>query len=173
MREAERNGWSVLCEDESIFLYDSVSRYVWTKRGSRPLVMTTGSHRRTCLFGTISLNRKQLFRQYSTVNGKNFLNYMTQLKRRFSPLLIFIDRSAPHQRDRQVQRWLCSNRNTVKVRWFPKARPELNPVEECWNQSREIIQANRIHPTFEAMKKEISKTLRTKRFKLDIVKYLC
>jgi len=135
--------------------------------------MTTGSHRRTCLFGTISLNGKQLFRQYDTVNGENFLNYMTKLKQRFGALLIFLDKSAPHHRNRQVRQWLRRNCNSVKVRWFPTARPELNPIEECWRQSREIIQANRIHPTFEAMKKEISKTLRTKRFRLNIGKYLC
>ena len=136
-------------------------------------MLTTGSHRRTCLFGTVSLNGKQLFRQYDTVNGENFLTYMKKLKRRFGALLIFLDKSAPHHRNRHVRQWLRRKTNHVKVKWFPTARPELNPIEECWRQSRDIIQANRIYPTFEAMKKEISKTLRTKRFRLDIVKYLC
>jgi len=173
MKEAERSGWTVLCEDESIFLYDSVSRYVWTKRGSEPLVLTTGSHRRTCLFGTISLDGKQLFRQYDTVNGQSFLAYVRKLRRRFGASLLFLDKSAPHHRDERVRRWLRRNRSCVKVRWFPTARPELNPIEECWRQSKDIIQANRIYPTFESMKKEISKTLRTKRFRLNIVEYLC
>ena len=136
-------------------------------------MLTTGSHRRTCLFGTVSLNGKQLFRQYDTVNGESFLTYMKKLKRRFGALLIFLDKSAPHHRNRHVRQWLRRKTNHVKVKWFPTARPELNPIEECWRQSRDIIQANRIYPTFEAMKKEISKTLRTKRFRLDIVKYLC
>ena len=146
---------------------------MWAKRGSKPIVLTTGSHRRTCLFGTVSLNGKQLFRQYDTVNGESFLTYMKKLKRRFGALLIFLDKSTPHHRNRHVRQWLRRNSNHVKVKWFPTARPELNPIEECWRQSRDIIQANRIYPTFEAMKKEISKTLRTKRFRLDIVKYLC
>jgi len=136
-------------------------------------VLTTGSHRRTCLFGTVSLNGRQLFRQYHTVNGENFLAYARELKRRFGAFLLFLDKSAPHHRDEQVRRWLRKNRNSVKVRWFPTARPELNPVEECWRQTKDIIQANRIYPTFESMKKEISKTLRAKRFKLNIVEYLC
>jgi transposase len=136
-------------------------------------VLTTGSHRRTCLFGTVSLNGRQLFRQYHTVNGENFLAYARELKRRFGAFLIVLDKSAPHHRDERVRRWLRKNRNSVKVRWFPTARPERNPVEECWRQTRDIIQANRIYPTFESMKKEISKTLRTKRFRLNIVEYLC
>jgi len=95
------------------------------------------------------------------------------LKRRFSAFLPFLDKSPPHYCNRHVRQWLRKNRNHVKARWFPTARPELNPVKECWRQSRDIIQANRIYPTFEAMKKEISKTLRAKRFRLDIVEYLC
>jgi len=135
--------------------------------------LTTGSHRRTCPFGTISLDGKQLFRQYDTVNGESFLTYLKELKRKFSASLLFLDKSAPHHRNEHVRQWLQRNSNSIKVKWFPTARPELNPIEECWRQSRDIIQANRIYPTFEAMKKEISKTLRTKRFRLDIVNYLC
>jgi len=146
---------------------------VWAKKGSKPIVLTTGSHRRTCLFGTVSLNGRQLFRQYHTINGENFLAYTRELKRRFGAFLIFLDKSAPHHRDEQVRRWLRKNRNSVKVRWFPTARPELNPVEECWRQVKGIVQANRIYPTFQDMKKETSKTLRTKRFRLNIVEYLC
>jgi len=137
------------------------------------LVLTTGSHRRTCLFGAVSLDHKQLFRQYDTVNGESFLAYLKELKRKFSAFLMFLDKSAPHQRDERVRQWLWRNRNSVKVRWFPTARPELNPVEECWRRIKDIIQANRIYPTFEGMKKEISKTLRTKRFRLNMVEYLC
>jgi len=146
---------------------------VWAKSGNTPIVLTTGSHRRTCIFGAISLDGKQLFRQHDAINGESFLTYMIELKRRFGAFLLFLDKSAPHHSNGQVRRWLRHHRDSVKVRWFPTARPELNPVEECWRQSKGIIQANRIHPTFETMKREISKTLRTKRFRLDIVKYLC
>ncbi len=136
------------------------------------MVLTTGSHRRTCLFGAVSLDSRQLFRQYDAINGESFLAYMRVLKRKFGVFLIFLDKSVPHHRNRRVQRWLRKNRSCINVKWFPSARPELNPIEECWRQSKDIIQANHIHPTFEAMKKEISKTLRTKRFRLNIVKYL-
>lgn len=172
MKDVEERGWKVLCMDESIFLYDSVIRHLWVKKGSKPIVLTTGSHRRTCLFGSLSLEGKQLFRQYDTANGKNFITYMKTLKRKFGSFLLFMDR-APHHRSNYVQRWLRKNRKHIKVKWFPTARPELNPLEECWRQSKNIIQANHIHPTFETMKKEISKTMRTKRFKLNMVKYLC
>ena len=42
---------TVVCEDESIFVYDSVVRKIWARRGTRPIAVKTGSHRKTCVFG--------------------------------------------------------------------------------------------------------------------------
>ena len=137
------------------------------------MVLTTGSHRRTCLFGTISLDGKQLFRQYDTVNGESFLVYVRELRRRFGASLLFLDKSAPHHRDERVRRWLRSHRSRVKVRWFPTARPELNPVEECWNLLKDELIANKLYPTFEEMKRAIGERMRTKRFRLNMINYLC
>ena len=172
MKEAERNDWTVLCEDESIFLYDSVVRYIWAFRGSRPFILTTGSHRRTCVFGAVSIEGKQLFRQYQTINGRNFLAYLKALKRKFGKMLLFLDRSKAHRND-EIEHWLKANRKVVKVKWFPIARPELNPVEESWNLLKDELVANRLYHTFEEMKQAIAKRVRTKRFKLNMINYLC
>jgi len=57
--------------------------------------------------------------------------------------------------------------------WFPRARPELNPVEECWNLLKDGLLANKIYPTFGEMRIAIAQRIRTKRFKQDMVNYLC
>ena len=133
----------------------------------------TGSHQKTCLFGTVSSEGGQLFRQYPRVDGKNFLKYLKELKKKFSPMLLFLDKSRPHHKDRMVRRWLWENRHYVWVRWFPTARPELNPVEMCWNLLKDELQANRLYPTFEEMKMAIREKMRTKRFKPNLINYLC
>ena len=106
------------------------------------------------------------------MNGRNFLAYLKTLKRKFGKMLLFLDRSNAH-RSKEIERWLKSNRETVKVKWFPIARPELNPVEECWNLLKDELVANRLYDTFEEMKQAIAKRARTKRFKLNIINYLC
>jgi len=106
------------------------------------------------------------------VNGRNFLAYLKTLKRKFGKMLLFLDRSNAH-RSKEIERWLKSNRETVKVKWFPIARPELNPVEECWNLLKDELVANRLYHAFEEMKQAIAKRVRTKRFKLNMINYLC
>jgi transposase len=166
-------GWTVVCEDESIFTYDSVLRCIWAKRGSEPFVLTTGSHRHSCVFGAMSIDGRQLFRQRSSIDGENFLAYLKELKRKFAPMLLFLDRSRAHYRDQEVRKFLMENSDSIEVIWFPRARPDLNPVEECWRQSKDIVLANRVYPSFDEMKRRISRILRTRRFKLNIVEYLC
>ena len=54
-------------EDESIFIHDILIRRMWTPEGKRPIVTVTGSHQKTCVFGTLlTIDGKHLFRQYKT-----------------------------------------------------------------------------------------------------------
>jgi hypothetical protein len=56
-------------EDESIFVHDiPIRRKSWLPKGIRPLITTTGSHQRTCIFGTLTMDDKHLFRQYDMFN---------------------------------------------------------------------------------------------------------
>ena len=68
--------WNVVCEDESIFIYDSVIRAVWALKGSKPKVWITGSHKKTFVFGALSMDGHQLFRQYPNMNGDIFLKFL-------------------------------------------------------------------------------------------------
>jgi hypothetical protein len=81
-------------EDESIFVHDAlIRRRMWTPKGIRPIVVTTGSHQKTYVFGTITLDGRQLFRQYETFDQYSFISYLGQLKRRFHKLIF--DRAPP------------------------------------------------------------------------------
>ncbi|MER5176431.1 MAG: hypothetical protein ABJB76_03785 [Candidatus Nitrosocosmicus sp.] len=57
-------------QDESIFVHDVIiRRKLWLPKGIRPVVTVTGSHQRTCVFGTLNREgNKQLFRQYDVFN---------------------------------------------------------------------------------------------------------
>jgi hypothetical protein len=87
VKEAEKKKWNVVCVDESRFILDTITRRRWAKKGSNPIVLTTGSHSKTCLFGAVSLDGKQLFRQYEKINGENFLRYLKLLKRKYRRFL--------------------------------------------------------------------------------------
>ena len=70
-------------EDESIFVHDvTIRRKLWLPKGLRPVVTVTGSHQRTCVFGNLTINGMQLFRQYDKFNQDTFLDYLKQIKKK-------------------------------------------------------------------------------------------
>ncbi len=165
-------GWTVVCQDESIFVYDCVIRSVWALKGSKPTVKITGSHRKTFVFGVLSLDGRQMFRQYSEMDSNAYLNFLRCVKRKFKKFIFFYD-GAPYHTAEQIDTFFNENKECILPVRFPKCSPEFNPVEECWRQGKDAIVGSTLPPTFEDLKRTTSKYYRTKRFKLDIVKYLC
>lgn len=165
-------GWDVIVQDESIFFYDIIIRKVWAIKGSKPQVKITGSHKKTFLFGSLSLNGRQLFRQYSEMNYKIYIEYLKCLKRKFKRFFFYHD-GAPWHRKKEVLNFFEANKECIIPIRFPKYSPKFNPTEECWRQSKKDILGSIFPPLFEDFKKNISQYFRTKRFNLDIVNYLC
>ena len=76
-------GFTIAVQDESIFVHDViVRRKLWLPKGIRPIVTVTGSHQKTCVFGMLTMDRRQLFRQYDMFNQYTFLDYLKQVKKR-------------------------------------------------------------------------------------------
>jgi hypothetical protein len=61
--EKKRKDFAIVSPDESFFFYDSLVRRVWIDAKKRPVIRIIGSHEIFCLFGAVSMDQKQLFRQ--------------------------------------------------------------------------------------------------------------
>ena len=159
--------------DESIFIHDSlVRRKMWTADRIRPIVTMTGSHQKTSVFGTLSMNGRQLFRQYDFFNQYTFLHYLIQVQKKFGKLILFIDRARQHHRSIIVREHIEQNKVVLKVIYFPKGSSEFNAVEECWRHGKYDLLVSNYYPKFEDFRNVIANYYRTRRFKLNIVKYL-
>ena len=144
---------------------------MWTHEGIRPIVTVTGSHQKTCIFGTITIDGKQFFR-HDVFNQYAFLKYLKELQRKFRKLLLFIDRAAQHRSSIMIRKHLEENKDVVRVEYLPKGSPEFNAVEECWRQGKYDLLVSKYYPRFQDLTCAIANYYRTRRFKLDIAKYL-
>jgi transposase len=135
------------------------------------VVTVTGSHQRTCVFGTLTMNKRQLFRQYDLFNQYTFLDYLKQIKKLLGKVILFTDRARQHQ-SKKVQEYLKENSDSIKIFYLPKGSPEFNAVEECWRQGKYDLLVSKYYPKFDDLKSSIAKYYRTRHFNLDIVKYL-
>lgn len=166
-------GWTVVAEDESIFTYDVKLRAVWVVKGSKPIMLTTGSHKNVIWFGALAENGTQIFRSYKTADSDSFLDYLKHLCRKYPKMILFLDKATYHRKEARVKKFFREHRSSIRVRWFPSGFPEANPVEECWNQGKGSVLGSIFYNTFEDFRKTTNNYYRTRRFKLDLYKYLC
>lgn len=71
-----------------------------------------------------------------------------------------------------VREYIKKSKDVLKVIYFPKASPEFNAIEECWRQGKYDLLVSKYYPKFENFRRVIANYYRTRRFKLDVVKYL-
>ena len=162
----------MLVQDESIFMHDSAMtrKRRWILKEKRPVVTVTGSHSKTIVFGVLSLDGKQLFRQYERFDSHSFIAYLEEARKKFRKFIMIVDRATQH-RSRMVKEYLQRNLETIRMEYFPVGSPELNAVEECWRQGKCNILSN-CPSSLSHLKQMISQYYRTRRFNLDIKKYL-
>ena len=168
-----KKDWHVLVQDESIFVHDSWSnkeKENGLPRKKGPIVTVTGSHSKTIIFGVLSLDGKQLFRQYDRFDSHSFITYLEEVRKKFKKFIMFVDRATQH-RSKEVKEYLQRNVDNVRVEYFPVGSPELNAVEECWRQGKYNLLSD-YYPNFQSLKRGNLQYYRTRRFNLDIKKYL-
>ncbi|CAN5809558.1 hypothetical protein BH23THE1_BH23THE1_13370 [soil metagenome] len=128
--QKQKKEFAVVSLDESFLFYDSLVRRVWIDANKRPVVRVTGSHKHSCLFGAISIEGKQIFRQYDKFNGDTFLDFLKIIHHKFPRCYLFMDKASPHYRSRKIKDYLDQNKDTLIPVYLPTASPEFMMLEE-------------------------------------------
>jgi transposase len=170
--EEEKKGFVIVSLDESYFFYDSLIRRVWIDANKRPVVRVTGSHELSCLFGAISMDGKQLFRQYDKFNTQTFLDFLKNIHQKFPKCYLFMDKASPHYKSKRVKDYLEENKDTLVPVYIPTASPEFMILEEIWNIAKHDLLVLEYYSSFEDFRQRISEYFRTKRFGLNMRNYL-
>jgi len=158
--------------DESFLFYDTLVRRVWIDATKRPVVRMTGSHKHSCLFGAISMDQKQIFRQYDKFNGDSFLDFLKNVHHKFPNCYLFMDKASPHYKSKKVKDYLKENKDNLIPVYLPTASPEFMILEEVWNIAKRELLVSKHYSSFEDFKQKVSCYFRTKRFGLNMRNYL-
>lgn len=68
------------------------------------------------------------------VNGDQFIEFLKQLiEERERPLILLLDHAKFHK-SKKVRDFVRAHRSQLRVFFFPKRSPELNPDEQVWNE---------------------------------------
>ena len=113
-----------------------------------------------------------MFTLRNNLNAGEFLKVLSKFLHKFKKAILILDKAPWHKKSKKVQRYLKKHRRELKIIWFPTGCPEMNPVEECWRQTKEEVNGGRIHKSLEVMRKELRYFLKYNDFKQSMVEYL-
>jgi hypothetical protein len=136
------------------------------------VAIVTGSHRHFCMFGAISFNGKQLFRQYNKFNEDTFYEFLKHIHYKFPKCYLFLDKAPQHYRSHKIWQYFEEHKNNLIPIWLPTASPEFMVLEECWNISKKDLLILKYYQSFTNFRKKIGKYFRTNHFNLNMRNYL-
>ena len=125
-----------------------VVRRTWAPRGRTPIQWQWNRHDRLSVISAITLapQRKRIGlywqihrKNIKAVNMIGFFYLVHYHLRR--DLIIIMDRWSVH-RAALVRNYLEHHKRNIQVEWLPGYAPDLNPVEQVWNQAKYSYLAN-------------------------------
>ena len=97
---------------------------------------------------------------------------MKTIHSKFPKCHLFLDKASPHHRSRKVGEYFEENNDTLVPVYLPTASPEFMVMEGVWNMAKNDLLLLSHYPSFADLKNKISRYFRTKRFNLNMRKYL-
>ncbi|MGH9975016.1 MAG: transposase [Nitrososphaeraceae archaeon] len=159
-------------EEYHRFPFDSIIRKVWIFRSTTPVVRITGSHQHSCLFGVISLDGRQLFRQYHHFNEDTFYEFLKEIHHKFPRCYLFLDKAPQHYRSSKIRKYFEAHKRTLIPVFLPTASPEFMVLEECWNISKDDLLELTYYKSFTDFIIRLGQYFRAKYFNLNMRNYL-
>ncbi len=166
-----KEGFTILIQDESIFTHDPITgvKY-WSLKGERITVGYNGKHKKSIVYGAITIDGRRLFRTYDKFDKETFLAYLKELHRRFGRILVITDSARQHTAF--IVNDFVSQNKDVRMLYLPTATPELSAIEEYWHQAKRDILVSEYYATFENMRHVLSQYIRTSGPRLDVMRYI-
>ncbi len=91
------------------------------------------------------------------------------LRMQFPKMLLLLDK-ATWNKNNMVIRYLV--RNKISYMFFPTGASDLNPVEECWKQTRDNVTANASHNSEDQLYSALRDYWKTQPFKHNLLNCL-
>lgn len=165
----------------------TVQRRGWFRIGAQPRVKVTNSWDKVTVLGAISHTGESFYcwteENLTRLHGIQFLRAL--LEEFGTDLVVFLDR-AGYFFAKDVREFVsgstetetigetsitCVRGDSLDLWYFPPKLPELNPVEECWNQLQEWF-SNRFVADLEQLKRDLRAGVETIS-EPNIWNYLC
>lgn len=154
--------------DESGFMLQPVVRRTWAPRGRTPVQRSWDRHERISGISALTVSpHRHHFGLYFHLQTHNLrwphlLRFIHQVRRQLrNKIILILDRWNVHRS--AVRRLLQRYPDQIHVEWLPSYAPELNPVEQVWNNTKYSDLANYIPEDIDDLAAAVRDSINSKR----------
>lgn len=166
-----KSGIVIIFIDELHLTIDGALRRVWAPKGSQPISYRNGSHNGINILGAYTNDRKFHYQELDIQRKEEILPALQRLHRKYKNVFFVLDKATWHK-NKLVEKYFEDNKDTIEYVYFPTGAPDINPVEECWKQTRDKKTANTPFPSKNALRKEVKTFWRNQPFRHNPLNYL-
>jgi len=154
--------------DEARFGRITDARRCWAPKPERPVALTTVSHENTYAYTAANVRNGQtvsLILPY--LNGECMQKFVDELSSRYpkSRVIMVLDGAAWHKPGKML-----TLPHNIRLVVLPPNSPQLNPVENLWDELREKFFHNRVFNSFDGLEDNLVDALRYLSANKEIVK---
>ena len=133
-KKAKRVGATIYFQDESGIRSDFHSGKTWAVKGQTPVIEATGARFGLNMVGAISTRGQLRFMVVKgSVTSEKICDFLEKLMHNAEKPVYLIWDGHPTHRSKKVKEYIASFDGKLKVFVLPSYSPELNPIEQAWN----------------------------------------
>jgi transposase len=133
-KKAKKVGATVYFQDESGIRSDFHSGKTWAVKGQTPVIVATGARFSLNMVGAISTRGQFRFMVVKgSVNSDKICDFLDKLMHNAKKPVFLIWDGHPTHRSKKVKDHIVSFDGKLEVYVLPSYSPELNPIEQAWN----------------------------------------
>jgi transposase len=161
-------GTIIVTYDQAHFKIDADIRKVWAKVGETPIVYKNGSKKNINVGGAYSSTGEFFSYEMKRQIKEEVLWNIKWIRMKFPKMLLLLDK-ASWNKNKFVISWL--EENEIDYMFFPTGASDLNPVEECWRQTRDNV-TYVSHNSEKELSESLQSYWNTQPFKHNVLSYL-
>ena len=133
-KRAKKAGATIYFQDESGIRSDFHSGTTWAPKGKTPVVKVTGARFSLNMIGAIDMRGSLRFTMVKgSISAKQICDFLNRLMHNTENPVFLIWDGHPTHRSKKVKECIESFDGKLEVYTLPGYSPELNPVEQVWN----------------------------------------
>jgi transposase len=161
LRLAREQKALLLFGDEASFPQWGTLTYTWARRGTQPVVKTSGKRKGYKVLGLIDYFSGRFFYQghEGRLNSALYIAFLQRVLEQTGQRLILIQDGASYHTSAETQRFFAQHTDRLQVFQLPSYSPDYNPIEQLWKKLKQ--QETHLHyfPTCEALKEKVEQAL--------------